>query len=152
MTLLSVMGVAVPSTYERHQVVIARLTAFIAANYARPLYLAEFCVATGVPERTLRACCQAQLGMSPIRYLLLHRMRLARQALSAATPKTATVTAVATALGFFELGRFAAEYREMFGEAPLATLRRLSNKDLLPPRTQVLIAQCRDKVSADWHA
>ena len=72
MTLLSVMGVAVPSTYERHQVVIARLTAFIAANYARPLYLAEFCVATGVPERTLRACCQAQLGMSPIRYLLLH--------------------------------------------------------------------------------
>ena len=126
------MSVAVPSTHQRHQTVVAGLTAFIAANCARPLHLAEICIAVGVSERTLRATCQAQLGMSPIRSLRFHRMQLARQALTTARPKTTTVTAIATACGFFELGRFATEYRKMFGETPRATLRSLSKDGLLP--------------------
>jgi AraC-like DNA-binding protein len=67
--------------------VVDKLEAFIAANYDRPLYLAEICAATGVSERTLRLCCEKHLGMSPIRYLWLHRMRLARQVLRDASPK-----------------------------------------------------------------
>ena len=62
--------------------------------------------------------------MSPIRYLWLQRMRLAHQALCEASPETATVTVVATDHGFLELGRFASEYREFFGETPVTTLRR----------------------------
>jgi len=35
-----------------------------------------------------------------------------------------TVTEVATALGFVELGRFSVEYRKAFGESPSETLRQ----------------------------
>jgi hypothetical protein len=44
-------------------------------------------------------------------------------ALCAANPRTTTVTDIATAYGFFELGRFAGRYRNTFGEVPSRTLR-----------------------------
>jgi AraC-like DNA-binding protein len=62
--------------------------------------------------------------MGPIRYLWLRRMHLTRRALLQASPATATVTAIATDHGFWELGRFASEYRALFGETPVASLRR----------------------------
>ena len=37
---------------------------------------------------------------------------------------TTTVRAVATSLGFMHMGRFAAAYRDAFGESPSETLNR----------------------------
>ena len=62
--------------------------------------------------------------MGPMRFLLRRRMHLARRALREADPAATTVTAIATQFGFWELGRFAAEYRILFNEPPSATLRR----------------------------
>ena len=62
--------------------------------------------------------------MGPLRYLWLRRMHLARRALSLASEGGATVTSIAMAHGFWELGRFSVAYRGLFGETPLATLRR----------------------------
>src|SRR5262249_39033642 len=115
----------------RHSAVIDRLEDVFAANADRALYLVELCAATGVSERTLRACCQEHLGMGPVHYLWMRRMHLARRALMRADPMTATVTEVATDLGFWELGRFAVEYREMSGESPSASLRRSSEEPRL---------------------
>jgi transcriptional regulator GlxA family with amidase domain len=61
----------------------------------QPLYIPELCQAIGVSDRTLRLCCQEQLGMSPKRYLMLRRMHLARRALRDGNPGTTTVTEVA---------------------------------------------------------
>jgi transcriptional regulator GlxA family with amidase domain len=107
-----------------HAAVIARFEELLAANHEQPLYLAEICAATGVSERTLRVCCQQHLGMGPVHYLWLRRMHLARRALRLADPAGATVTGIATEFGFWELGRFAVEYRTLFGEPPSASLRR----------------------------
>lgn len=109
---------------QHHAAVIARFEELLAANHEQPLYLAEICAATGVSERTLRVCCQQHLGMGPVRYLWLRRMHLARRALRLADPAAATVTGIATEYGFWELGRFAVEYRTLFGEPPSASLRR----------------------------
>jgi AraC-like DNA-binding protein len=119
-------GVAVEmsSGARRHSAVIDRLEDVFAANADRAVYLVELCAATGVSERTLRACCQEHLGMGPVHYLWLRRMHLARRALVCADPANTTVTQIATGLGFWELGRFSVEYREMFGEQPSASLRK----------------------------
>ena len=50
-------------------------------------------------------------------------MHLARHALLLASEGEATVTAIAMAHGFWQLGRFSVDYRGLFGEAPSATLR-----------------------------
>jgi AraC-like DNA-binding protein len=62
--------------------------------------------------------------MGPKRYLLLRRMHLARQALRAGGHSAATVTETAMRYGFWHLGRFAGEYRALFGEMPSASLHR----------------------------
>jgi AraC-like DNA-binding protein len=108
----------------RHDAIIARFEEFLEANPDRPLYLTEICAAIGVAERTLRASCEEQLGMGPIRFLALRRMHLVRHALLSAIPSTSTVTRIATDYGFWELGRFAVAYRAAFGESPSETLNR----------------------------
>jgi len=107
-----------------HFQVIGRFEDFLAARQYEPVYLAEICAAIGVSERTLRSCCQEHLGMGPMHYLWLRRMHLARSSLLGAGSAVKTVTEIATAHGFWELGRFSVEYRALFGESPSATLKR----------------------------
>jgi AraC-like DNA-binding protein len=119
-------------TDRRHAATLSRLEALLMANYHRPLHLAEICTTIGASERTLRECCEDQLGMGPVRYLWLRRMNLARRALLCGIPATTTVTEIAMAYGFWELGRFALRYRTLFGELPSASLAR-SPIDLATP-------------------
>jgi AraC-like DNA-binding protein len=97
-------------------------------------YIPELCSAIGVSDRTLRFCCQEHLRMGPRRYILLRRLRLARRALLDSTLTETTVTKVAMRYGFFELGRFAAEHKSLFGELPSATLAREPVKGAEQPR------------------
>ena len=76
----------------------------------------------GLSERSLRNAFYDVRGLPPKRSLLSERLQSARDALREAAGRNTTVTGVATNYGFFELGRFARAYREMFGEAPSATL------------------------------
>jgi transcriptional regulator GlxA family with amidase domain len=109
----------------RHTAIMQRFYAAIEASDDKAVYLPELCAKIGVSGRTLRLCCQEHLGMGPKRYLLLRRMHLARRALRVAATE-ATVTDIATEFGFWELGRFAVEYKALFEEAPSETLRRAS--------------------------
>jgi AraC-like DNA-binding protein len=107
-----------------HRVIMRRFHRVIEVNPDRPIYLSEICAAVGVPERTLRACCQENLAMGPKQYLTFRRMNMARRVLQASAPTEATVTEVAARFGFWQFGRFASGYRSIFGESPSATLRR----------------------------
>jgi AraC-like DNA-binding protein len=57
-------------------------------------------------------------------FLLLRRMHMVRRALRESTPSETTVTQIATRYGFWQFGRFAVEYKTLFGQAPSATLAR----------------------------
>lgn len=107
-----------------HAGAMRRLEEVLEANSDHTLYVAELCAAAGVSDRTLRLICQEHLGMSPMQYLRLRRMHLARRALRAADPAASSVTEIATDYGFWELGRFSVAYRRLFGESPSASLHR----------------------------
>ena len=79
--------------------------------------------ALGAPLRSLRAVCAAYLGVTPRSYLRLRRLQLARRALQEGGAVAGGVSDVARRLGFGQMGRFAAAYRNQFGELPSATLR-----------------------------
>jgi AraC-like DNA-binding protein len=106
----------------RHSMILRRFRSVVEGNPDQALYIPDLCKLIGVSDRTLRICCQEQLGMSPKRYLLLRRMHLARRVLREAAPTATTVTETAMRYGFWELGRFAGAYNSLFGELPSATL------------------------------
>jgi AraC-like DNA-binding protein len=96
----------------------------LAAHSEGVPHLPDLFKAIGVPERTLRACCAEFLGMSPGRYLRLLRLARVRTALCHADAAMVNVSDVARRYGFLQLGRFAAQYRAVFGESPSTTLQR----------------------------
>ena len=65
------------SALRHHAMIMRRFRRAVEENPDQALYIPELCKAIGVADRTLRVCCQEQLGMSPKRYLLLRRMHLA---------------------------------------------------------------------------
>ena len=108
----------------QHAAILRRFNRAMQDHPDQALYIPELCRSIGVSERTLRVCCQEQLGLSPKRFLLLRRMRLARQALRESAPTETTVTEIATRYGFWQFGRFAGEFKALFGELPSALLAR----------------------------
>jgi AraC-like DNA-binding protein len=111
------------SAHRRHELIMRRFHRVIQERPEEAIYIPDLCARVGVPERTLRLCCQESLGMGPKRYLLLRRMNLARQALRRADMTTATVTGVVAEFGFWNFGRFAVEYKRLYNEMPSTTLR-----------------------------
>ncbi len=109
-----------------HEMIMRRFRRVLEENPDRALYIPEICAAIGVPDRTLRLCCQEHLRMGPKQFLLLRRIHLARRALRAADANVSTVTDIATMYGFWHFGRFATFYHSVFGESPSTTLRQQS--------------------------
>ena len=74
-------------------------------------------------ERTLQYAFLENFGLSPRGYLILRRYHAARKDLFATDANTATVTEIAQNNGFYQMGRFAARYKRLFGESPSQTLK-----------------------------
>jgi transcriptional regulator GlxA family with amidase domain len=120
----SVHAVRARSRRQPRLELVARVTAYLQQNIQEPVTVAEISREIGVSERTLRAAFHDVIGLSPKQYAIAQRLHAVHNALSEASPETTTVTDVAMAFGFFELGRFAGRYRHAFGEAPSRTLRQ----------------------------
>ncbi|WP_417669264.1 helix-turn-helix domain-containing protein [Roseibium sp.] len=87
-----------------------------------PPTVVDICTAIGVSERTLRYAFQEYVGLSPLAYLRACRLNRVRAVLAASDPRETTVTQVAMRFGFLHLGRFAGDYKRMFGVMPSNTL------------------------------
>jgi len=111
------------STMSRQEVV-ERTEAYVRAHMDAPVPVATLSRIVGISERALRNAFYVVRGMGPKRCLLAERLQGVRRALRDSDRTRSTVTSIATGYGFYELGRFAATYKEAFGEAPSETLRR----------------------------
>ena len=92
----------------------------VAVRLDEPLTVADLCQMLGVSLRTLQNCFQATWGMGPLQWLTTLRLNAVRRRLRQA----ASVTEAATEFGFWHFGRFAGDYRALFGELPSQTLQR----------------------------
>lgn len=102
---------------------LVRAMHWLRGRLGEPVRLDALADVAGVRPRTLETHFKMFLGTTPLGWVRRMRLARARQELLHAGPD-ATVTGVALANGFSQLGRFAAEYRKLFGEPPSATRRR----------------------------
>jgi AraC family ethanolamine operon transcriptional activator len=119
-----------------HEKAVERAEAYMRAHAGLRVPLSRLCRIVGLSERGLRNAFYGVRGMSPTRSILAERLRDARSALSHLDTTQTTVASIATEYGFYELGRFAATYKEAFGEAPSDTLRGSSRRAAPQPDVQ----------------
>lgn len=104
--------------------ILNQVEQFISAHEEGPLYISDLCVVAQTSERTIRNVFRKVYGTSPMRYLRLRRLNYAYRALRQSDPDVVNVTDIAMRFGFLDVGRFAFQYRQMFGEYPSQTLRK----------------------------
>ncbi len=90
---------------------------------SEPVRVADLCAAAQISQPTLHRVFQDLYGLSPKRFLQIRQLNQARAQLLRSDPLTTTVSSVAFDAGFWQLSRFAHDYKVLFGESPSDTLR-----------------------------
>ncbi|MGX5357378.1 helix-turn-helix transcriptional regulator [Kocuria sp. KH4] len=103
---------------------VRRAVAFMEEHAAEDIGLGEIARAARMSPRGLQAAFRRELSTTPLAHLRRMRLEAVRAELLSTDPGTgATVAGIAARWGFSHPGRFAAAYRERFGQNPATTLR-----------------------------
>jgi AraC-like DNA-binding protein len=102
---------------------LRRLEEYIEANWDQPITIEALSVVTNASARSIFHSFKEHRGYSPMSFVKQVRLKHAQQMLRGQAPG-ATVTAVAYACGFGNLGHFASDYLKAFGENPSVTRSR----------------------------
>ena len=117
---------------------VCRAEDFVRHHGGEKVTVSRLSSVVGVSERSLRNAFHDVYTTGPKRYLRIWQLHRVRQALRSAANAGRTVTEVATFHGFFELGRFAGDYKALFGEGPAQTLnqarKRIGHPESIPAR------------------
>ena len=103
---------------------LEKAEAYIHANLGEQITLADLVAVSNTSVSSLLRAFRIHRNMSPMKYVKQIRLESTQRALLAARTGVTTVTEVAMDHGFFQLGRFSADYRRVFGELPSQTLGR----------------------------
>jgi AraC-like DNA-binding protein len=103
---------------------VRRVEHFMEENVRQAIHLEDLAGVAGVSARALQLAFRRFRETTPMAYLRVLRLELARRELAQAARNGSCVAAVANACGFGHLSRFAAEYKARFNESPAQTLRR----------------------------
>ena len=95
---------------------------YLAAAQGGAVSLADLCAASGVSQGTLYHAFKVMCGSSPMSYFKKRRLTDARLALLCRVPDTRLIKRAALDAGLTHIGRFSAEYHQLFGELPTTTL------------------------------
>lgn len=95
----------------------------IADHRGAPLRLDALCEVSGMSRRGMEYLFKDHFGIGVNAFVRCQRLNGARREILATDPGPGCVKRIALNWGFWHLGRFAAEYRRIFGENPAATLR-----------------------------
>jgi AraC family ethanolamine operon transcriptional activator len=115
----------VAAKFFRRSRLVKQADEYMRSHLDQPLTLTDLCKALDISSRALCYGFQEIFGMSPMAYLKTLRLQGVFRVLRAAQPSPKTVTETATQFGFYHLGFFSRDYKQMFGELPSETLKRV---------------------------
>ena len=95
---------------------------YIAEHVHEPVFLDELCGALALSERGVEKLFQDLMQVTPSVYLRHLRLHGVRHSLRGTIAGPGAVKETALDWGFCHLGRFAGQYRRLFGELPSDTL------------------------------
>ncbi len=107
----------------KHPHYLLRAKAFMHARAHESLALEDVEAAAGVSRHKLFEGFRQYFGLSPMAYLKQYRLEQVRRNLFD-DRNHGNVSSIAMDWGFTHLGRFAADYRKLFGETPSQTVTR----------------------------
>ena len=108
---------------EGRQRVVDAAKAYMRSRISQPITVADLCSELGVSRRTLQYSFREVLGINPVRFLRAMRLNGVRRELRAGARPADSVQDIAARWGFWHLGHFVTDYKQMFGELPSETLR-----------------------------
>jgi len=127
-----------PRTRRRRDRALIQAHSLIQECPGDALTIQDLCDAGQVSERTLQYAFIEHFGLNPKRYFVVHRLNRARNDILRFGPNRIKISEAAIRHGFWHMGRFAADYKTLFGELPSRTLKRaprqLSEPCLKAPR------------------
>jgi AraC-like DNA-binding protein len=104
--------------------IVTRARAFIHEHLDQPLSIGMIASAAATSQRTLHRAFHIVLDETPYSYVLKLRLHRIRHELVTDAEAACTITRVAHRWNIADMGRFAAWYRDLFGELPSQTLMR----------------------------
>jgi len=96
---------------------------FIRAHLGESLSVMRLCKALGLSRRQLEYAFRTAFDIGPAEHVQMARLNESRRRLMSARRTGQSVTDIAMDTGITHLGRFAINYRRLFGESPSETLR-----------------------------
>jgi AraC-like DNA-binding protein len=96
---------------------------YLDAADGRAVHISELCSALRISRRSLHRAFADTLGIGPVTYLRCKRLSAIQSVLRRSDPATTSIGKLAFEYGFSDSGRFAAYYRDYFGETPSETFR-----------------------------
>lgn len=106
---------------------------YVESHLAEPLTVEQLAGVAGCSVRSLQSSFLDLCKMSPMEFVRMHRLARARQMLESSEPDT-SVNTTALRTGHAQLSRFAASYKQRFGESPSETLRRTRKRNISTTR------------------
>lgn len=113
------------SSVDRHdsaEPLLRKAISFIEDNAHRDISLRDIAEAVHVTPRAVQYMFRKHRDRTPMQYLRELRLHYAHLDLVAGNPSTISVRTAATRWGFAHMGRFAANYRQIYGQPPQTTL------------------------------
>lgn len=102
---------------------VRRAELYMRANLAKSIAMEEVVAASGVSARALFYGFRDYRNSTPMKYLKALRLRAARQAIMESRGTAARVAEIAGRFGYVSISHFSRDYKSLFGETPVETLR-----------------------------
>lgn len=109
--------------YSRSIEALHKVRSYVRFNPTSNLDLTALSKITAVTPRSLQIAFRDEIGLSPKKYTKIIKLNEIRRELQNPRNGHQNISDIANKYGFWHMGQFAKDYREMFGELPSDTLR-----------------------------